>query len=115
MKTTTKLMAIGIAALTLIFANNVKAQTAKAGEWSASIGINPGIPTGNATDISKIVIGGTARLEYNAKSNVAFMVTAGYYDFIGKTSALDPSLKFPSLGMVPVKVGAKYYVAPMFY
>jgi hypothetical protein len=115
MKKTTKLMAIALSALALLFTTHVKAQTSKPGSWSLSIGIEPGIPTGNATDISSFEIGGTGRLEYNVDKSFAVMLTAGYYDFIGKADPNDTGVKYTSLEMVPVKVGEKYYVAPMFY
>jgi hypothetical protein len=115
MRKFTKLAAVALSALAVFFTTDVKAQTTKPGGWSLSIGIEPGIPTGNATDISSFEIGGTGRLEYNASANLAVMFTAGYYDFMGKTSTLDANVKYTSLEMVPAKVGVKYYVAPMFY
>jgi hypothetical protein len=115
MKTITKLMTITVAAFALLYSANASAQTTKPGGWSFSIGIEPGIPTGNATDISSFEIGGTGRLEYNASANVAVMATVGFYDFMGKTSTLDANVKYTSLEMVPAKLGVKYYIASMFY
>ena len=119
MKKFTKLTAATMAVAALFFTSNLIAQTtattATPSPWHLSIGIEPGIPTGNATDISSFEIGGTARLQYNADKSFAVMLTAGYYDFMGKTDPNNSSVKFTSLEMVPVKVGAKYYAAPMFY
>lgn len=115
MKTITKIMAAAFSILAVCFTTSVKAQTTKPGGWSFSIGIEPGIPTGNATDISSFEIGGTGRLEYNASADVAVMFTAGYYNFTGKADPNHSGINYTSLGMVPAKVGVKYYVAPGFY
>jgi len=115
MKKFTKLMTAAVAAFALLFAVSANAQGIKPGGWGFSIGIEPGIPTGNASDISSFEIGGTARLEYKASANFAVIATIGYYDFLGKSDPNVPGVKYTSLGMVPAKVGAKYYVAPMFY
>ena len=113
MKKTTKLAVAAFGALAVLFATNVKAQTTAAGAWGFGIGLEAGIPTGNATDISNFELGGTARLEYGAGKTVAVMLTTGYYDMIGKASR--NGVNYPSLGMVPVKAGVKIYVAPGFY
>jgi hypothetical protein len=113
MKKTTKLVTAVLSALALLFAANAKAQTTAPGAWGFGIGIEAGIPTGNATDISNFELGGTARLEYGAGKTVAVMLTSGYYDMMGK--AAPNGSNFPSLGMVPVKLGVKIYVAPVFY
>jgi len=115
MKTITKLMTVAAAVIALMYSTTANAQTTKPGGWSLSIGIEPGIPTGNATDISSFEIGGTGRLEYNPSANLAVMLTVGYYDFMGKTSTLNANVKYTSLEMVPAKAGVKYYVAPLFY
>jgi len=114
MKKITKLVAAALGALAIFFTTSVKAQTAaQPSAWGFGIGLEAGIPTGNATDISNFEIGGTARLEYNANKMIAIMLTSGYYDMIGK--AAPNGVDFPSLGMVPVKVGVKIYVSPGFY
>jgi len=116
MKTTTKLMAATLGMLAIFFTANAQSQTsttAQSSVWTFGIGLEAGIPTGNATDISNLELGGTARLEYNASKTVAVMLTSGYYDMIGK--AAPNGADFTSLGMVPVKAGLKIYVSPGFY
>ena len=122
MKKITKLVAVALGAVAIFFTTTVKAQStpqsaqpsAQPDAWVFGIGIEGGIPTGNATDISNLEFGGTARLEYNASKSIAVMLTSGYYDMIGKSIA-NSTEKYPSLGMVPVKVGIKAYLAPSFY
>jgi len=104
MKTTTKLMAATLGMLAIFFTANAQSQTsttAQSSVWTFGIGLEAGIPTGNATDIS------------NASKTVAVMLTSGYYDMIGK--AAPNGADFTSLGMVPVKAGLKIYVSPGFY
>jgi hypothetical protein len=120
MKKTTTLLAVALIALAMLFAINVKAQTAPVkqttGAWGLGIGLEAGIPTGNATDISNFELGGTARLQYKGSSDFALMLTTGYYSMVGKTITGSTSgSKYPSLGMVPLKAGAKYYATPGFY
>jgi hypothetical protein len=115
MKRFTKIIAAGLGSLALFLATTVKAQTTQSSAWSLGIGLEAGIPTGNASDISSFEIGGTARLQYGASKSIAIMLTSGYYNMIGKTVANGSGLKYPSLGMVPLKIGGKAYVAPNFY
>jgi hypothetical protein len=118
MKKITKLMASALLAPAIFFTTNAKAQTTQATQpapWRFGIGLEAGIPTGNSTDISNFEIGGTGRLEYSASNDFAVMLTAGYYNMIGKAVPNHSGAKYASLGMVPVKVGAKYFIAPGFY
>ncbi len=117
MKNFTKLMTAAVVALVVFSTSNAKAQTSQtsqSGPWRLGIGLEAGIPTGNATDISNFEIGGTGRLEYSASKDFALMLTSGYYNFIGKAVA-NSDVKYPSLGMVPLKVGVKAFLAPSFY
>jgi hypothetical protein len=113
MKKITKWMGAAAGALAIFLTTSAHAQTTATGNWGFGIGIEAGVPTGNATDVSNFEIGGTARVEYGASKTVAVMLTSGYYDFMGK--AAPGGANYPSLDMVPVKVGVKIYVAPTFY
>jgi hypothetical protein len=113
MKKFTRTATVILAASALFFCTAAKAQTTAPSPWRFGIGLEAGIPTGNANDISDFEIGGTARLQYDAAKTVAVMLTSGYYDMIGKGAANGGT--YPSLGMVPLKIGAKIYVAPTFY
>ncbi len=122
MKNKSKIMAIAIAALAIFFTTNVKAQTTPPSAWRFGVGLEGGLPTGNAHNISNFELGGTARLQYGLNKNLALTLTSGYYNFFGKTyNVLDPTtgsvveVKGRSLGMVPVKAGIKAFFAPNFY
>ncbi|WP_426667645.1 hypothetical protein ACPPVU_16605 [Mucilaginibacter sp. McL0603] len=115
MKNTKKMIAIAVAALAILFTTNAKAQTTPPSAWRLGIGIEGGIPTGNAHDISNFELGGTARLQYDASKNVALMLTSGYYNFFGKSIPDLGGIKYKSLGMIPVKAGVKAFFAPNVY
>lgn len=112
MKNSTKLVAIAIAAVATFFATNVKAQDSN--PWRLGIGVEAGVPTGNAHDISNFSLGGTARLQYGADKGLAWTLTSGYYNMFLKSPYKDiPGAQ--DVGIVPVKVGLKAYFAPSIY
>ncbi|MFB9844786.1 hypothetical protein [Mucilaginibacter ginsenosidivorans] len=124
MKNRIKLIAIAATAVTIFFASNVKAQTTPPSVWRFGVGIEGGIPTGNAHDISNFELGGTARLQYGLSKNLALTLTSGYYNFFGKTytttftdatSTTTVSVKGRSLGMIPVKAGVKGFFTDNLY
>jgi hypothetical protein len=124
MKNKIKFLAIAVTAVTIFFANQVKAQTPTPSAWRFGIGVEGGIPTGNAHDISDFELGGTARLQYGFSKDLALTLTSGYYNFFGKTytstftdatSTTTVTVKGRSLGIVPVKAGLKYFFTGNLY
>ncbi|MBS7563064.1 hypothetical protein KHS38_01490 [Mucilaginibacter sp. Bleaf8] len=120
MKHISKIIAVASFAVATMFASNVKAQsTTPPNAWRFGIGIEGGVPTGNAHDISNAMLGGTARLQYGVANNVALTLTSGYYNMFGKDAVKLPGdnndYKFKSLGMVPLKAGIKAYAGGGFY
>jgi len=118
MKNLTKAIAtVTIAVAGLFASNSVKAQSATpANAWRFGIGVEAGAPTGNLHNVSNVMLGGTARLQYGVNQNVALMLTSGYYNNFGKKVASGISdIKYPSVGIVPVKAGIKGYIGDGFY
>jgi hypothetical protein len=124
MKTMTKILASAFTAAAIFIGTNVKAQTTPANALRFGVGLETGIPTGNAHDGSNFELGGTARLQYGVNKNVALTLTSGYYNFFGKTYSQSVttntgtstvSFKGRSLGMIPVKAGIKAFVSDGFY
>jgi len=120
MKKSSILVAAAFTASALFFTGNVKAQTAPVSPWRFGIGLEAGVPTGNANNISNFELGGTARLQYDASSHFAWTLTSGYYNMFGKNvSVVTPdgivTGKAADLGIVPVKVGIKAFFAPKLY
>lgn len=107
MKNTTKLFATAVAAVALFFATNVQAQSsADSKATRMGIGLSAGIPT---TAGYSFAIGGDVRLQQDFTSNISGLLSVGYNSF---------SLKSPltgSVDVIPVKVGAKFFVAESVY
>jgi hypothetical protein len=113
MKNTTKWIASVVTAAAIFFATYVKAQTTDKNDLRLGIGIEGGIPTGNLNNYSNFELGGTARLQYGLSKDVALTLTSGYYNFFANQAV--KNLGDKDLGIVPVKVGAKYFFASPIY
>ena len=121
MNITKLLLAIAIASLCRL--NAAKAQTNNPSPWRLGIGLETGATTGfNDNKDLKIALGGTARLQYSFNSKLAATLTSGYYNFFLKNRHFySPDGLFYSKtvgfnqGMVPVKLGLKYYLTGGFY
>jgi len=113
MKNSIKWITSAVAAVALLFASNVKAQTSNPGDiWRLGIGVEAGLPTGDLNSFSNFELGGTARLQYDTKSNICYMLTSGYYNVFAKSVAgVTPSAQ----GIVPVKLGLKYFATDHIY
>lgn len=117
MKNTTKWIASAATAVAIFFATQVNAQTTTPNPWRFGIGIEGGIPTGDASNTSNFEFGGTARLQYDAAANFAWTLTSGYYNFFGKDNVATPAgtINYNSYGLVPLKLGIKAFFAPKLY
>ncbi|MEO6849779.1 MAG: hypothetical protein ABI203_08200 [Mucilaginibacter sp.] len=124
MKNRTKIVAVTISAVAILFTSKVSAQTIDPNKFRFGIGLEAGVPTGNAHDISNFELGGTARLQYGLSNNLALTLTSGYYNFFGKnysstfsdgTTTTTVSVEGRSLGMIPVKAGIKAFFSSNFY
>ena len=122
MKNKTNWIAAAAIAAAIFFTTNVNAQTTTTAPnpWRLGIGLETGIPTGNAHDFSDFELGGTARLQYDASDHFAWTLTSGYYNMFGKTVTVATPLgpvtgKAEDLGIVPVKLGIKAFFAPNIY
>ncbi|WP_121199198.1 hypothetical protein [Mucilaginibacter gracilis] len=118
MNTSTKWIASAVTAVAIFFGSNVMAQTnTNPGEtWRLGIGIEGGIPTGNRSDFSNFALGGTARLQYDTKSNISLMLTSGYYNMFAKSQTIGGTKYTPNdAGLVPVKAGIKVFATENIY
>jgi len=107
MKKSTKLIASAVAAVALFFTTNANAQSADSKALRLGIGVNAGIPT---TDGYSFVIGGDLRLQKDFSSNVSGLLSAGYNNW-----SVKDELGGGSYGMIPVKAGAKVFLAESVY
>jgi hypothetical protein len=118
MNTSTKWIASAAAAVAIFFGSNVNAQsTSNPGNtFRLGVGLEAGVPTGNRSDFSKFELGGTARLQYDTKSNISLMLTSGYYNMFAKEQTIGTVKVSPdNVGIVPVKAGIKAFATTNFY
>jgi hypothetical protein len=114
MKTLSKLTAVVFTATILFFTTNVKAQTTPANALQMSIGFDAGLPTGNLTIGSNLVLGGTINLQYGITNNFAITLTSGADHFLSKDIP-GTDKKYDSFGVIPIKLGIREFFAPHIY
>ena len=102
-------VAVVLVAAAIFFTSKVNAQTTSYGKFGLDIGIEAGAPTYKAhSTLSNVELGGTARLQMGISSNLALIVTSGYYNMFDKNITVNnETVKAPGLGIVPVKGGLK--------
>jgi hypothetical protein len=102
-----KIMMAGAACIALT------AGTTMAQNGRFSVGAELGLPMGTFGDGNGIGFGGTLRYEFPLGDKMGLTATAGYLTFSGKTFSTGiPGVedqKGPSLGIIPVQAGFKYY------
>ncbi len=108
MKKSTNLFVTAVAAVALFFTStsNAQAQSGDSQALRMGIGLSLGVPTNDAYSFA---IGGDVRLQKDFTENISGIMSVGYNDF---------SLKSPlsgSTGFIPVKAGAKFFVAESLY
>lgn len=81
-----------------------------------SIGVDAALPLGDWDNIYSFGIGGSAQADYMVAPELGLTLHAGYLNLSGKDyNVLGTNAKYPSLGLVPVLAGIKYYFSPKFY
>lgn len=116
MKKLTKLAAAALTGVALLIGSNVKAQTTPSSAFRLGFGLEAGVPTGNASNVSNFTLGGTARLQYGLTNDLALTLTSGYYSFFGKSYTVGTTkVDGPNFGVVPLKAGIKAFFAENLY
>ncbi|WP_460693356.1 hypothetical protein [Mucilaginibacter puniceus] len=115
MKKLTKLAAAALTGVALLIGSNAKAQTNPSSAFRFGIGLEAGVPTGNASNVSNFSLGGTARLQYGLTNDLALTLTSGYYNMFGKHVAGSSTIKYGDIGIVPLKAGIKAFFAQNLY
>ncbi len=79
-------------------------------ENRASVGLEAALPMGDFGDFVGFGIGGSVGYEIPVGDNLGVMLQAGYISFSGKDYDLGiVTVEGPSIGAIPIQVGAKYY------
>jgi hypothetical protein len=107
-------------ALLCAFSSKLFAQTSTASSSDAgrlSIGIDAGLPVGNAHDAYSLAIGGDLKYSHPVSTNLSISLSGGYTELIGKdfnysytngSTSIALGGRVNNLGVVPVKVGIRY-------
>jgi len=114
MKTLFKLVQTAFMVGALFAATNSQAQTTPANKFNLNLGIESGLPTGNAANYSTFTLGGTVRLQYGISNNFALMFTTGGYHFFSKMIP-GSNARYSSYGVGPIKAGFKEFFVPNIY
>ncbi len=91
------------------------------GDFHFGVGLNLGLPIGTFHNVSSFGVGGRVMGEYNFTDQITGVLTAGYTSFFGKTVTVSDGLggtesfKYPSLGLIPVVVGPRFYPVDQFF
>ncbi len=80
------------------------AQTTKSSSDASkfSIGLDAGLPVGDASNYSSFAIGGSLKYDFSVATGAYLNLSAGYETFTGKNGS-------GSLNAIPVKAGVKFY------
>jgi hypothetical protein len=84
------------------------AQTKSSDEAKFSIGVDPGLPIGDASNAYSFAIGGSLKYDIPIGTGTFFNLSAGYTAFMTKSALKQLGAK-SSYGFVPLKAGLKYY------
>ena len=76
----------------------------KKNSW-LKLGIDAGIPTGDMSNVSNFVLGGTIKGQFMETKNWGIGLTTGYNHFF-------PKANFSSIGTIPVGAFVRYYPMP---
>jgi hypothetical protein len=91
------------------------AQTSKSkDEGKFSIGLEAGLPIGDASDAYNFVIGASVKYEYPVAPSLYVTGSVGYNAFLTKSALKDLGAK-SSYGFIPLKAGLKYYIQDGFF
>jgi hypothetical protein len=103
MKTTQKIKIFMVLAISMLFANNTKAQESTNYDKGFRLGF--GVTGGYAVhDPYKLALSGDARLQYDLSKRYSLTLTTGYSNlFVSKADGND-------LGFIPAKLGFKAFV-----
>jgi hypothetical protein len=113
-----------LTAIAGVFAfSNVSAQKVKGPKLG--LGADFAVPMGSLSDSYKFGFGGSLLFQTPIAKNLNFTASAGYLNLVGKSNVQYLALNshgfyvdqtdVPNAGVVPVKIGARYFFSDSFY
>lgn len=88
---------------------------AQGGGTSLSIGPELMTTTGKSGDTWGLGIGGSAQAEHFFKENISGLGYFGFNIFNGKSIAGLNNVKYKSMNIIPIRIGARYYISEGFH
>lgn len=107
-----RILLAAVMVLTVGFASAQESSVVK-GKTRFSVGLEAGLPVGDAGDVYSLIIGGSGKVEVPVATSFFATGSAGYLNFSPKKEFKD--LGLDSEGFIPVKVGGKYFFTPNIY
>lgn len=105
-----------IAALTTVSFAGFSQDKKESKPLSFSVGVDAGLPIGDFGDGYSFGIGGSAQADYKVADKLALTLNTGYMSYSGKSiSVLGVSIKNPSLGVIPIMAGTRYWFSENLY
>lgn len=89
-----------------------KSASKDAGKFS--VGLEAGLPIGDASDFYSAVLGVSFKYEHPIATGTYVTISAGYNAFLTKSEFKDAGAK-SSYGFIPLKAGLKYYIQDGFF
>ncbi|MCJ8208775.1 outer membrane beta-barrel protein [Mucilaginibacter sp. RS28] len=85
-----------------------------------SVGAEFGLPVGNASGYYSVGLGGSLKVDIPIAPKFFFTGSAGYTSYLVKNSVKETLKSWgitnnSSTPVVPLKVGGKYFISPLFY
>ncbi|QNK63012.1 hypothetical protein H7F33_00345 [Pedobacter sp. PAMC26386] len=112
-----------LTAIAGVFAfSNVSAQKVKGSKLG--LGVDFAVPVGGLSDGYKFGYGGSLLFQTPIAEKLNFTASAGYLNLVGKNAqylsfgsngVYTKEYQVPNAGVVPVKIGARYFIAQNFY
>ena len=105
------LLSLTILSLGILSATAQKETTDPDKSFRVSVGLIGALPTGDLKTSSNFGIGGSIQGEAKVAPELGLTVSVDYISFSGKTiSELGTSFKVPTLNLIPILAGGRYYL-----
>lgn len=102
-----------VAGLMMAFNFGAQAQKNVDKNLHFSVGAELAIATGEFSNTQSVGVGGTVQVSYRGFTLTDFTLSTGYISFAGKSAG--SGIKYKGAGILPIKVGIKYYISEGFY
>jgi opacity protein-like surface antigen len=102
-----------LVAVFAVVAFSASAQTESKGRTRFSVGLEAGLPIGDAGDVYSSMLGGAVKVEIPVAKSLFATISGGYTNLSPKKEF--KNVGFESTGVIPLKGGLKYFFNKNFY